>query len=78
MVNTDKFLKPRLPEKKRRIRKWGEEMSEQEKQIEKRKENEKMKKKKEKKPSNITVSDIALVFSIITLIIVIISNFVLK
>lgn len=37
-----------------------------------------MKKKKEKKPSNITVSDIALVFSIITLIIVIISNFVLK
>lgn len=37
-----------------------------------------MKKTKEKKPSNITVSDIALVFSIITLIIVIISNFVLK
>lgn len=35
MVNTDKFLKPRLPEKKRRIRKWGEKMSEQEKQIEK-------------------------------------------
>lgn len=34
--------------------------------------------KKEKKPSKITVSDVGLVFSIITLIIVLISNFVLK
>lgn len=45
---------------------------------EKRKKGEEMKKTKEKKPSNITVSDIALVFSIITLVLVIISNFVLE
>lgn len=38
----------------------------------------KVKKRIRKKPSKITVSDVGLVFSIITLIIVIISNFALK